>query len=138
MKRNKIFLLIFMLFLCAIIVISGNRKKETIPDEIFLGTFDLTDYQWAIDDFPFNEKVEEISDGAAAAEKAKLMWLQEFGDEDQDGVITDPSLGRPVEVYYTESQDCWLVKGTLPAGWLGAVPCAIIQGDGTFLALWRD
>ena len=127
-----------MLFLCAIIVISGQIKKETIPEEIFSGAFDLKDYRWAIDDFPFDEKVGEISDGSVAAEKTKLMWVQEFGDEDQDGVISDPSLGRPVEVYYAESQDCWLVKGTLPTGWLGAVPCAIIQGDGTVLALFWE
>ena len=74
-----------------------------------------------------------VPDAETAIARAKELWLEKYGVI--NGKPYDPTGGRPIMIGYDAKNDCWVVNGTLPKNAFGVVPFAIIQGDGTVLAM---
>ena len=94
---------------------------------------DIATFQREIEEFPFEGNVGPVPDAEIAVTKAKELWLEKYGVI--NGKPYDPTGGRPIMIGYDAKNDCWVVNGTLPKNAFGVVPFAIIQGDGTVLAM---
>ena len=114
----------------------SNNQGAASLRYIQAGSFSLSDYQWELTNCTYSKSLSAIGDAGAAAVAATELWQAEYGT--MNGEEYDPTLGRPVKVFYDGQQDCYLVTGTLPDWVLGSVPCALITGEGTVLALWWD
>ena len=111
------------------VFLATSRKDD-------VGDFQLSDYQWAIDSFPYDRNVGSVETSAVAIEKAKELWMERFGEI--NGKPNNPINGRKIEVSYNAESECWHVNGTLPPRVFGGVPHALIQKDGKVLAVWHD
>ena len=87
---------------------------------------------------PWTENIGPIANGEEAVKKAKEIWIREFYVPWGQGNTWEEANGRPIDVYYDKSSDCWYLTGTLPKGYLGGTPNLIVQSDGEVLALWHD
>ena len=94
---------------------------------------DIATFQREIEEFPFEGNVGPVPDAETAVTKARELWLEKYGVI--NGKPYDPTGGRPIMIGYDAKNDCWVVNGTLPKNAFGVVPFAIIQGDGTVLAM---
>ena len=94
---------------------------------------DIATFQREIEEFPFEGNVGPVPDAETAIARAKELWLEKYGVI--NGKPYDPTGGRPIMIGYDAKNDCWVVNGTLPKNAFGVVPFAIIQGDGTVLAM---
>ena len=119
-----------VLLLGAVILWKVNTAEEQV---IVIMDCDLASYQRVIERFPYEGNVGPIPDAETAVARAKELWLEKYGVI--NGKPYDPTHGCPIKVGYDAKQDCWVVHGTLPKNAIGAVPVAIIQGDGTVLAM---
>ena len=99
-----------------------------------MGKFFLADYQWEIEHFPSDKNVGSITDENDAIKKARILWLDEYSAV--NGQSYDPIKKRKIKVYFDHEQDCWLVTTTVPLNTKASVPHALIQSDGTVLAIW--
>lgn len=131
--KNKIIILVAISLV--LVVIGGaifmlfSSKKQ--PD---VGEFDLTKYQWEIENFPSDKNVGQVNDSNTAIEKAKELWIERFNTV--GGKPYNPINGRKIEVSYDFEKECWHINGTLPSNVDGAVPQGLIQKDGKVLAIW--
>ena len=92
---------------------------------------DQTYYLQAIQDFPSDKYLGEISNAEQAKEKAINEWLDLFGDKINNE--------KPYQVFFDEENDVWLVKGSLPKWRKGGVAYILIRkSDGKILAIWHD
>lgn len=133
MRNNKIILcsiLLIVVMFGGIIIfnifkILNNTKIES---------FNLNDepyYLQAIQDFPSDKLLGEITTAKNAKEKASSEWIKLFGEKVKNE--------KPYKVLYDEQNEIWLVKGSLPKGWKGGVSYILIQkSDGKILAIWHD
>lgn len=65
------------------------------------------------------------------SKKYDTIWLNLFGEKIKDE--------KPYKVFYDEQNDIWLVKSSLPRGWIGGVVYILMQkSDGKILAIWHD
>ena len=119
-----------ILLLCAVIL---WQVKITKDSEIVVSDCDITNYQRIIEECPYEGNVGPIPDAETAIARAKELWLEKYGVI--NGKPYDPTGGRPIMIGYDAKNDCWVVNGTLPKNAFGVVPFAIIQGDGTVLAM---
>ena len=119
-----------VLLLSAVILWQVKTAEKPI---IVVPDCDIADYQRVIERFPYEGNVGPVPDAVTAVARAKELWLEEYGVI--NGKPYDPTGGRPIKVGYDAEHDCWVVIGTLPKNAFGAVPVAIIQGDGTVLAV---
>ncbi len=135
---KKIFILIAIVLILATVLIGGaiimiarSNKEPVVKD------FNIEEYHWEIENFPSEKNVGQVNDVNMAIEKAKKLWIEELGTV--NGRSYDPTRGRKeTDVFFDDSNDCWLIKGTLPPNTKGSVPCAIIQKNGEVLAVWMD
>lgn len=120
----------FVLFFVSIvggIYISFFNKFKT--DET-LGNFKLTDYSYAIADFPSDKVLGSVDNAQLAKENAEVIWKEIYGESIKDM--------RPYIVSFDNENQVWLVKGTLQKNWKGGVPYILIQKkDGKVLAIWH-
>ncbi len=116
------------LILCIGIVGVFMMKKNT--DEV--ENFALSEYQWTIEEFPYEKYVGTVDTPQKAKKQAGIVWVERFGKE------ADPFLNRKIEIFYDKKSECWLVKGTLPKDTLGGVPNAILRKDGTVSSVWHE
>lgn len=119
-----------VILLCAVIL---WQVKITKDSKIVVRDCNITNYQRVIEEFPFEGNVGPVPDAETAVTKAKELWLEKYGVI--SGKPYDPTGGRPIMIGYDAKNDCWVVNGTLPKNAFGVVPFAIIQGDGTVLAM---
>ena len=129
-KKLLIMLLVLLLLVSGGLYLWSHRYCEP---EIVVTDCDIADYQRVIERFPYEGNVGPVPDAETAVARAKELWLEEYGVI--NGKPYDPTGGRPIKVGYDAEHDCWVVIGTLPKNAFGAVPVAIIQGDGTVLAV---
>lgn len=128
-KRNFIcFLIIFSIVLYALAGCGSGKDNIILLDEPDSITYPEY-YDLAIEDYPSDLTVAPISDYKDAAEKGQQLWQQELKH------FTDDYLERNIEVFYVPEDDTWVVTGTLPEDWVGLLPIAIIQSDGTVLSV---
>lgn len=79
------------------------------------------------------EYVGPIPDAAVAREKAEEVWIDAFGWKN---IIKDE---RPYQVYYDSENAVWLVRGTLPEGYLGGNAHILFKkDDGKIIAVWHE
>jgi hypothetical protein len=125
MKRKTI--LLIGLIALSVLGFSGVLlfRSEDLPS---VGTFELEDFQWHIENFPSDKNVGAVDDAETAIKIAKELWIEEYSK------IRD----APIKVFFDKKNDCWYVCGTLPKNMLGGVPHALIQKDGTVIAVWHD
>jgi hypothetical protein len=107
----------------------GKRflRKEVINH------FSLDDYDYYINlnRYSSDRILGPVDDAEIAKEKAEDVWIELFGDS-----VTGK---RPYQVMFDETNEVWLVQGTLPKKMLGGIPYIIIQKtDGKVLAVWHD
>lgn len=114
------------------VVILWQLKNAEEP-QIIVADCDITQLQEEIERFPFDRNVGLVPDAETAIARAKELWLEKYGVI--NGKPYDPTHGCPISVGYDAKHDCWAVNGTLPKNGMGAVPFAIIQSDGTVLAV---
>lgn len=122
--------------LLIILLIWINPLKKLQPVEYVVRDFSLEDYSWGIENFPVDTNIGEIKNANAAVKGAKKLWISKWGKV--NGKTYDPTHGCPVEVFYNQETDCWLVQGTLPSGVSGSVPCAIFTSFGEVIAVWMN
>ena len=132
MKKKFVITIIVLavLLLSAVILWQVKTAEEQI---IVVTDCDIADYQRVIERFPYEGNVGPVADVETAVARAKELWLEEYGVI--NGKPYDPTGGRPIKVGYDAEYDCWVVIGTLPKNAFGVVPFAIIQSDGTVLAM---
>lgn len=99
-----------------------------------IGEFAVEEYQWEIENFPYEKSVGQVDDANVAIEKAKELWLEKYSTV--NGQPYDPIKGKKCEIFFDHGNNCWLVKTTLPSNTKGSVPHAIIRKDGTVIAVW--
>ena len=106
-----------------------------------VGEFQLSEYNVEIGMFPFDRNVGDVEDPETAIKKAKNLWQEVF--EEFNSNPNDPFYVKKFEVSYDSESESWLINGTLPTyddGCIvvGGVPYALIERDGTVLAIWHD
>lgn len=114
--------IILMIMVCVMSMISCQNRH--------VNTFSLSDFQFFLDNFSFDRTVESISDEEKAIVEAEKLWMEIYGEKIYGK--------KPYVAFYDCETDTWLIKGTLPDGYMGGVPYAIIQSDGNVLAVWHD
>jgi len=132
MKKNVIsFLIIILCLLVITVFIPVNSKKPSIY------SFNLSEYQWIMENAPSNKNVGPIKDAEDAVNKAKDLWMKKFGMI--NGVPHDPIGEEPIRIAYDIENKCWLLNATrpdTPNDVYDAAPQVLIQDDGTVLATW--
>lgn len=93
-------------------------------------TFLLSDYNYYLNNFPYEKHVDQILNSDTAIAQAELIWIDIYGEDVLDK--------KPYTAYFDSINDAWLIKGTCPSNSFGGVPFAIIQSDGNVLAIWHD
>lgn len=139
--------------------IDRNDKVVEISDHDTSGMvgvryFDLKEYAWTIGNDTYYKNVGPVETREVAVEKFLEVWDDRFGH-------IYPVNDNPVNVSYDAENECWLVNGSLndPDDVVtyiynsedgtyevyestgekyvtGSVVCALIQTDGTVLAVW--
>jgi hypothetical protein len=129
-KTNIAWKVVGVLLLSAVLI---WQVKIAEDPEIVVRDCDIANHQQVIEKCPYEGNVGPVPDAETAVAKAKELWLEKYGVI--NGKPYDPTGGRPIMIGYDAKNDCWVVNGTLPKNAFGVVPFAIIQGDGTVLAM---
>ena len=93
-----------------------------------VGEFSLSEYQRELEQLSSTSDVGEVDTPQKAIRSAKELW-------DEKGFV--PSTKRE-GIAYDQEAECWHVYSKPKANMLGGVAHAIIEKDGTVLALWMD
>ena len=126
--KNKIFMIIMVIVVLSIggltVMLLLNKTSKT-------NDFSIAEYSSYIDEFPSEKVVGFVDNKKIAKEKAELLWLEIYGDSIKDK--------KPYVVSFDETNQVWLVQGSLPKNYDGGVPNILIQkSDGKVLAIWHD
>ena len=113
------------------------RLEPEKPVQYIVEEFSVEDYRWGIENFPVSENVGTIRGWEDAAQKGTELWVKYLTIREEN-VQDDPINAEPIVVAYDAQTDCWLVRGTLPPEYTGAVPTAIIGADGKTWAVWMN
>lgn len=132
MKQRKIKLVCIgiVLLLIALDALFLFGVPNQTPDYL-APSFLLDDYQQSIEQFSVDAQVGLITDIHTAAEAATGLWNSLLSPQE----IT-ATQDAPIQVYYNQDADYWLVKGTPNTGTAETVPCAIIASSGDVIAVW--
>ena len=127
MKRFNYYLALFALLpIAGGIYLWGVRNR--IPQ---IQTFEICNYQYYIDNFPEQEKVEPVSDIADLLKSVEEIWLRKYG--------VDIKKQKPYQVFYDNENEVWLVTGSVRPITEGGVAYILIDGiTGDVLAVWHD
>ena len=127
-KRKVLFiflLVLFMTFIGGILVVIIKNKSPEIK------TFDVSEYQYYIDNFPSEENLGFISDSKDLLKKVEVIWIKQYGERIKNQ--------KPYQVFYDEANGIWLVQGTLRSNMMGGVAHILVNNDtGKVLAVWHD
>ena len=127
MKRFNYYLaLLALLPIAGGIYLWGVRNR--IPQ---IQTFEICNYQYYIDNFPGQEKVEPVSDIADLLKSVEEIWLRKYG--------VHIKKQKPYQVFYDNENEVWLVTGSVRPITEGGVAYILIDGiTGDVLAVWHD
>jgi len=127
-KKKVLFiflLVLFMAFIGGILVVIIKNKSPEIK------TFEVSEYQYYIDNFSSEETLGFISDSKDLLKKVEIIWIKQYGERIKNQ--------KPYQVFYDETNGIWLVHGTLQSNMLGGVANILIDNDtGKVLAVWHD
>ena len=122
MKRKVSVLVIASLLIGVFIALIQLTRLSRV------GEFSLSEYQRELEQLSSTSDVSEVDTPQKAIRSAKELW-------DEKGFV--PSTKR-VGIAYDQEAECWHVYSKPKANMLGGVAHAIIEKDGTVLALWMD
>lgn len=114
-----------MAFIGGILVLITKNKSPEIK------TFEVSEYQYYIDNFPSEDNLGFISDSKDLLKKVEVIWINKYGERIKDQ--------KPYQVFYDEKNSIWLVQGTLQTNMMGGVANILIDNNtGKVLAIWHD
>lgn len=127
-KRKVLFIFLLVLFIAFIggilVVIIKNKSPE-------IKTFEVSEYQYYIDNFSSEDNLGFISDSKELLKKVEVIWIKQYGERIKDQ--------KPYQVFYDEANGIWLVHGTLRSNMMGGVANILVDNDtGKVLAVWHD
>ena len=127
-KRKGLFIFLLVLFIAFIggilVVIIKNESPE-------IKTFEVSEYQYYIDNFSSEDNLGFISDSKELLKKVEVIWIKQYGERIKNQ--------KPYQVFYDEANGIWLVHGTLRSNMLGGVANILVDNDtGKVLAVWHD
>lgn len=127
-KRKGLFIFLLVLFIAFIggilVVIIKNKSPE-------IKTFEVSEYQYYIDNFSSEDNLGFISDSKELLKKVEVIWIKQYGERIKNQ--------KPYLVFYDEANGIWLVHGTLRSNMLGGVANILVDNDtGKVLAVWHD
>ena len=127
-KRKVLFvflLVIFIAFIGGILVVIIKNKSPEIK------TFEVSEYQYYIDNFSSEDNLGFISDSKELLKKVEVIWIKQYGERIKNQ--------KPYQVFYDEANGIWLVHGTLRSNMMGGVANILVDNDtGKVLAVWHD
>ena len=127
-KRKVLFiflLILFMTFIGGILVVIIKNESPEIK------TFEVSEYQYYIDNFSSEDNLGFISDSKELLKKVEVIWIKQYGERIKNQ--------KPYQVFYDEANGIWLVHGTLRSNMLGGVANILVDNDtGKVLAVWHD
>lgn len=102
--------------------------KNESPD---IKPFEVSEYQYYIDNFPSEENLGFISDANDLLKKVEAIWVEKYGERIKNE--------KPYQVFFDEKTGTWLVQGTLQSNMMGGVANILVKNDtGSVLAVWHD
>lgn len=127
-KRKVLFIFLLVLFIAFIggilVVIIKNKSPE-------IKTFEVSEYQYYIDNFSSEDNLGFISDSKELLKKVEVIWIKQYGERIKNQ--------KPYQVFYDEANGIWLVHGTLRSNMMGGVANILVDNDtGKVLAVWHD
>lgn len=129
MSKRK-YVLLILVFILAIVavgvvaVIIRNNSIEVKP-------FNVDEYQEYIEKYPSDETVGNVDDEKDLVKKAEAILIEKYGNQIKKQ--------KPYKVFYDETNDVWMVTGTLPSNKKGGVANIIIDNStGKVLAIWHS
>ena len=128
-KRNIIICCVLLAFvlIAGMVINSAIKTTNVKPFNLYHEPY----YLRAMQDFPSDKYLGEVLTAKDAQEKALKEWLDLFGDK----IYKE----KPYQVFFDEQNGVWLVKGSLPRGYIGGVAYIIMRkSDGKILAIWHD
>ena len=132
MKKTVAMIGITILLIAVGIIVFFCFKQPTVGE--FALSEVLSKYEWEIKEYPTDKNVGEVNTPQVAIEKAKELWLEEY--RTVGGKPYDPIKGRKILVSYDSANECWHLTVKIPRNVIGVFPHALIQKDGTVLAVW--
>lgn len=127
-KRKGLLIFLLVLFIAFIggmlVVIIKNKSPE-------IKAFEVSEYQYYIDNFSSEDNLGFISDSKELLKKVEVIWIKQYGERIKNQ--------KPYQVFYDEANGIWLVHGTLRSNMLGGVAYILVDNDtGKVLAVWHD
>ena len=127
-KRKGLFIFLLVLFIAFIggilVVIIKNKSPE-------IKSFEVSEYQYYIDNFSSEDNLGFISDSKELLKKVEVIWIKQYGERIKNQ--------KPYQVFYDEANGIWLVHGTLRSNMMGGVANILVDNDtGKVLAVWHD
>lgn len=102
-----------------------NAKTPVVQD------FEISEYQYYLDNFPSNKTLGPILKAEDAVKKAEEIWVELYG--------LQVKREKPYRVFFDAKNEIWLVTGSLRFYSVGGVANILIQCDtGSVLAVWHD
>lgn len=127
-KRKGFLIFVLVLFIACIGGVFMAIIKNESPD---IKTFEVSEYQYYIDNFSSEENLGFISDTKDLLKKVEVIWVKKYGERIKKE--------KPYQVFYDEQNGIWLVQGTLPSHMMGGVANILVEnGTGKVLAVWHD
>jgi len=126
-KRNSFFIivLVFIAFIGGVLMVAIQNKAPDIK------IFEVSEYQYYIDNISSEEKLGPISDIKDLLKKVEVIWIKKYGE-----CIRKE---KPYQIFYDEENGIWLVQGTLRSNRMGGVANILVEnGTGKVLAVWHD
>lgn len=128
MVKRKVFFIFLIILLWLIggifVVIIKNKSPE-------IKTFEVSEYQYYIDNFSSEDNLGFISDSNDLLKKVEVIWIKQYGERIKNQ--------KPYQVFYDEVNGVWLVHGTLQSNMMGGVANILVDNDtGEVLAVWHD
>ena len=127
MKRKGLYLfaLVFMVFIGGVFMVLIKNSPLDIK------TFDVSEYQYYINNYSSEESLGFISDEKDLLKKVEVIWIKKYGERIKNE--------KPYQVFYDEENGIWLVQGTLRSNMMGGVANILVENDtGKVLAVWHD
>ena len=127
-KRKGLFIFLPVLFMAFIGGMILMIHKNKFPE---IKTFEVSEYQYYIDNFSSEDHLEFISDAKDLLKKVEAIWIEKYGERIKNQ--------KPYQVFYDEVNGIWLVRGTLQSNRMGGVANILVDNDtGNVLAVWHD
>lgn len=127
--RKCIFVLVISIIgligvITAMLLFNANGPK--------VGNFLLDEYQQYMIEFSSDKILGKVPTAKEAQKEAEQIWIEKYGKN-------IPNAKKPYKVFFDQSNNVWLVTGSLHKNTVGGIPYVLIQKeDGKVLAIWHS